>query len=167
MSPLEIAAIIALSGWAVYKQTIVTEVVMSRARFKLAIIYAGAGLVVGGFDTPSGVAGWAMIATGLALSCVVGLIRGYRTTVWTADGKIWRRGTVLTVALFIALIAVKFGLGTAAYFWGIDDGAGFGEVLVMIAIMMAVQAQIIYIRVAQTPASTADASTPSAARPTR
>lgn len=166
MSPLEIAAIIALSGWAVYKQTIVTEVSMSRTRFKLAVIYAAAGVIVGGFDTPSGVAGWAMIAAGLSLSCVVGLLRGYRTKLWSADGKTWRQGTAFTVVLFVALIAVKFGLGTLAYFWDIDDGAGFGEVLVMIAIMMAVQAQIIYCRALRLPVSAAEPLLRAMPRPT-
>jgi hypothetical protein len=33
-----------------------------------------------------------------------------------------------------------------AWFANINDGAGFGEVLIMIAIMIAVQAQIVYRR---------------------
>ena len=144
MSPLEIVAILALSAWAIYKQTVVAEVNLTNARFKMAIVYAAVGLAVGGFDTPSGWAGWAMIVTGLALSFVVGLVRGRCTRLWLADGRLWRRGTALTVGLFVGLIAVKFGLGTVAYFLHIDDGAGFGEVLLMIAIMIAAQAQIIH-----------------------
>lgn len=146
MSPLEIGAILALTVWAIYKQTVVSEVTKTPARFKMAVVYAIVGLVVGGFDTPSGWAGWAMIITGLALSFVVGLVRGRCTRLWVADGKIWRQGTALTVGLFIGLIAVKFALGTLAYFLAIDDGAGFGEVLLMIAIMIAVQAQIVHLR---------------------
>lgn len=144
MSPLEIVAILALSAWAIYKQTVTAEVTLSGARFKMAVIYAVVGLAMGGFDPPSGWAGWVMIVTGLALSFVVGLIRGRCTRLWIADGKLWRRGTVLTVGLFVGLIVVKFGLGTVAYFLHIDDGAGFGEVLVMIAVMIAAQAQIIH-----------------------
>jgi type IV secretory pathway TrbD component len=44
--------------------------------------------------------------------------------------------------LFLGLVAVKFGLGVLAWFAHINDGAGFGEVLIMIA----VQAQIVYRR---------------------
>lgn len=157
MSPLEIAAILALSAWAIYKQTIVSEVVFTNARFKMALIYAVAGIAVGGFDTPAGWAGWAMILTGLALSFVVGLVRGRYTKLWVADGKVWRQGTALTVSLFVGLITVKFALGTLAYFWGVDDGAGFGEVLVMIAIMIAVQAQIIHGRARRLPLAAAAA----------
>jgi hypothetical protein len=63
-----------------------------------------------------------------------------------ADTKVWRQGNAVTVGLFLGLVATKFALGTLAYFWHIDDGAGFGEVLLMIAIMIAVQAQIIHRR---------------------
>lgn len=143
MTPIEIAAILALTAWAVVRQTRTTRLSLGRERFKMAGIYAVAGLVVGGFDTPSGVAGWTMIATGLALSFVVGLLRGRRTRLWVESGAVWSRGTALTVGLFLGLVATKFALGTVAYLLGIDDGAGFGEVLVMIAIMIAVQAEIV------------------------
>lgn len=105
------------------------------------------GLTIGGFDTPSGWAGWALIAASLTLSFVVGGVRGRYTRVWVDDtGVAWSRGTALTVGLFLGLIATKFALGTAAYFLGIDDGAGFGEVLLMIGIMIAVQAEIVHRR---------------------
>lgn len=154
MSPLEIVAILALTGWAVYKQTVVSEVTTTAARFTMAGIYAVVGLAIGGFDTPSGWAGWAMIVTGLALSFVIGLVRGRYTRMWTADGRIWRQGTALTVGLFLGLIATKFALGTLAYLLHIDDGAGFGEVLLMIAIMIAVQAEIIRRRALALPTPT-------------
>ena len=44
------------------------------------------------------------------------------------------------------MIAVKFALGAWAQIAHIDDGEGFGEVLVMLAIMLAVQAQIVWNR---------------------
>lgn len=146
MSAYEIIAILALTAWAVYRQTIVSEVTFTNARFTMAAIYAVVGLTVGGFDTPGGWAGWAMIVIGLALSFIVGLVRGRHTRLWVADNRVWRQGNAVTVGLFLGLVATKFALGTLAYFWHIDDGAGFGEVLLMIAIMIAVQAQIIHRR---------------------
>lgn len=146
MSPLEIVAIIALTTWAIYKQTIVAEVTAG-SRFKTAVIYGVVGLAVGGFDLPAGLAGWTMIVIGLGLSLVVGLLRGRHTRIWAdEDGRVWRRGSALTVGLFLALIVVKFALGALAAIKGIDDGAGFGEVLLMIAIMIAVQAELIWRR---------------------
>ena len=147
MSPVEIVAILALTGWAVYRQTKVSKLSLDFNRFRMAIIYAVAGLVIGGFDTPSGVAGWVLILVGPALSAIVGLVRGRYTRVWMDDaGTVWSKGTALTVGLFLGLIAIKFALGVLAAIQNIDDGAGFGEVLVMIAIMIAVQAEIVHRR---------------------
>jgi len=133
-------------AWSVYRQT-KTSQVTAESRFKMAIIYTIVGLSVGGFDRPSGLIGYGMIAIGLALSLVVGLARGRLTRVWAdAEGRVFSQGTAVTVGLFLGLVAVKFGLGVLAWFAHINDGAGFGEVLIMIAIMIAVQAQIVYRR---------------------
>jgi hypothetical protein len=146
MSATEILAILALVAWSVYRQTRTSQVT-AKSRFKMAIIYAIVGLSAGGFDRPSGLIGYSMIAIGLALSLAVGLARGRLTRVWAdAEGRVFSQGTVVTVALFLGLVAVKFGLGVLAWFAHINDGAGFGEVLIMIAVMIAVQAQIIYRR---------------------
>jgi hypothetical protein len=146
MSATEILAILALVAWSIYRQTRQSEVT-AKDRFKMAIIYAIVGICVGGFDRPSGLAGYGMIAIGLALSLAVGLARGRLTRIWTnAQGRVFSQGTAVTVGLFLGLVAVKFGLGILAYFAHINDGAGFGEVLIMLAIMIAVQAQIVYRR---------------------
>ena len=80
-------------------------------------------------------------------SLAVGLARGRLTRVWAdTKGHVFSQGTAVTVALFLGLVAVKFGLGVLAWFAHINDGAGFGEVLIMIAIMIAVQAQIVHRR---------------------
>ena len=69
---------------------------------------------------------------------------------WTQEGpdgpRVVSQGTALTIGLFLGLVGVKFALGTLAYFTGISDGGGFGEVLFMIAIMVALQAQIMWRR---------------------
>lgn len=145
MSPIEIIALLALVGYAVYRQTRQSEVSGS-ARFNLAIIYAVAGLLIGGFTLPHTPAEILVLAIGLALSVVVGLARGRLTHLWTEDGRVYSRGTPLTIGLFLGLIAAKFAIGTACYFLHITDDGGFGEILVMIAIMIAFQAEIIWRR---------------------
>ena len=146
MSATEILAILALVAWSVYRQTRTSQVT-AKSRFKMAIIYAIVGLSVGGFDRPSGLIGYSMIAIGLALSLAVGLARGRLTRVWAdTEGRVFSQGTVVTVALFLGLVAVKFGLGTWAYFAGVSDDGGFGEVLFMIAVMVAFQAEIVWRR---------------------
>lgn len=146
MSPLEIVAILAVTAYAVWRQTQVNEV-KRQGRFKLALVYAGIGLAVGGFALPQGALGYGILTASLLLSAVVGVARGRLTRVWLdAEGRVLRQGTALTVALFLGLIAVKFALGTFAYVENVRDGAGFAEVMVMIAIMVAVQAELVWRR---------------------
>ena len=158
MSPLDLVILLALVGWAIYKQTRVAEVSTGPARFTMAGIYVVLGLVLGGFATPKGALGIALIIIGLVLSFVVGILRGRLTRVWVdAGGRVLRQGTRVTVALFVGLIATKFALGTLAYFWHVNDGAGLGEVLVMIAVMIAVQAEMVSRRAAALVTSTTPA----------
>jgi len=72
------------------------------------------------------------------------------------------KGTPLTIGLFLGLVAAKFAIGTACYFLHISDDGGFGEVLVMIAIMIAFQAEIVWRR-AQALGARASDKTPVAA----
>lgn len=146
MSPPEVLAVLALSGWVIYRQTTPRSVIGER-RFKPAVIVIVTGLAVGGFDLPSGTAGWALVCITLALSVGVGVARGRLTRIWRdAGGTVLRSGTALTGGLFVALIAVKLALGTFAAVNHIDDGAGIGEVLVMTGLMFAVQAEIVWRR---------------------
>jgi hypothetical protein len=145
MSPIEIVALLALVGYAIYRQTQQQEVV-GGSRFKLAIIYAIAGVLIGGFALPHSTAEVLVLGIGLALSVIVGLARGRLTRLWTEDGKVYSKGTPLTIGLFLGLVAAKFAIGTACYFLHISDDGGFGEVLVMIAIMIAFQAEIVWRR---------------------
>ncbi len=145
MSTTEIAVIVAMVGYAVYKQTQVGEV-RAKGRFKLAIIYAAIGIAVGGFAMPHTATAIALLTLSVALSAVVGLARGRLTRMWVENGRVMRQGTALTVGLFLALVLAKFGIGTYEYLAGVRDTGGFGEVMVMIAVMVAVQAEIVWRR---------------------
>ncbi|WP_029135524.1 hypothetical protein [Nakamurella lactea] len=160
MSPYELLAILALTGYAVYQQTRRHQIVAS-TRFKLAVIYGVVGLVIGGIELPRTRLAIAFLAISIVLSVVVGQVRGRLTRIWAEGGRIYSQGTAVTVSLFLALIASKFVLGTIAYFAHASDTGGFGEILIMLALMMAIQAELIHRRaqrlVAQLPAD----STPS------
>jgi hypothetical protein len=145
MTPGEFLIILALTGYAVYQQTRRHEVV-GKTRFKLAIIYAIIGLVVGGFNFPHHILIWVFLVISLLLSLIVGLIRGRLTRVWREGDHVYSKGTVLTVSLFLGLIVAKFILGTIAYLVKASDDGGIGEILLMIAVMVAVQAELIWRR---------------------
>ena len=149
MSPIAIVALLALTAYAIYKQSRRHEIT-GRGRFKLAIIYAVVGLAVGGFSRPDGTAEWTLLIVSLALSVVVGLARGRLTRMWTDrtadEPRVYAQGTALTIGLFLGMVAVKFGMGTWAYFNGVSDDGGFGEILLMIAVMVAFQAELVWRR---------------------
>jgi hypothetical protein len=145
MSLTELLLIVALTGYAVYRQTQRSQVDGS-ARFKLAFIYGGIGLVAGGLYLPRTPMGIGLFVVSMALSVIVGLLRGRLTRVWAEAGHVYSQGTALTVSLFLGLVIAKFGLGTLAYFLHADQHSGIGEVLLMIAVMIAFQAEIIWRR---------------------
>jgi hypothetical protein len=157
MSPIEIVILVAMIGYAIYRQTQRHEVI-GASRFKLAIIYAVIGVAVGGFSRPDSAGEWGLLIASLALSVVVGLARGRLTRVWADDAsgerKVYSQGTALTVGLFLGMVVAKFGLGTYAYFAHISDDGGFGEILIMIAVMVAFQAELIWRRARPLGAST-------------
>lgn len=147
--PTQALVIVAMVLFALYRQTRKTAVTDGLGSYKIAIIYGLVGclsVASQGWTPPQGV-GWVFLFGGIALGAVVGLIRGVVTQVWLEpDGTCMRRGTWLTVALFLGLLATKTGLGFAAGYAGIRDGASFGEVLIVVAVMAAAQVWIIAIR---------------------
>lgn len=145
MTPLEYTGLFALTVYAIYKQTQVHEIV-GNTRFKMALIYGGVGLLVGGVYPPDKALSWLFLGVSIALSIIVGVIRAKYTKVWKEHDRVYSQGTRFTVVLFLLLIISKFILGTIEYFTHIDADGGFGMVLILIAIMIAVQAQLIWKR---------------------
>lgn len=145
MPASSLVIILAMVGYAVYKQTQRHEVVGS-SRFKLAIIYGVVGLAIGGYHVPPSGLAWLFLGLSIALSVVVGLARGRLTRIWPEGGRVYAQGTALTVGLFLGMVALKFVLGTIAWFAGVSDSGGIGEVLLMIAVMVAFQAELVWHR---------------------
>ena len=145
MTATQILMLIALTCWSVYKQTIRTEV-NGKGRFKMAKIYGIVGLVVGGFYLPTDAIAWATVVLSVGASALVGVMRGNLTRLSVEDGKVFSQGNALTIGLFLGLVAFKFLLGTWLYFNHPQPHNSFGEILVLIAIMVAVQAQIVWLR---------------------
>lgn len=145
MSPLAIVAIVAMSLYSLYRQSIRTPV-DGGSRFKLASIYAAVGLLMGGLHQPETRTAWIGLAGSLMLSAIVGILRGQKTHLSTEGGRVYSQGTPATIGLFLALALSKFAMGTYAYLHGRSSHGGFGEVLLMIALMAALQAELVWRR---------------------
>lgn len=145
MDPVELILILALVGYSIYRQSQKHEVV-GNSRFKLAIIYAVIGILIGGFRPPIGLWPILVLLISLSLSVVVGWLRGRYAKLWTENGRVCSQGTALTIGLFIGLVVLKFAIGTIVYLTGIHEDAGMGEIMVMIALMIAFSAEVLWRR---------------------
>lgn len=145
MDPVELILILALVGYSVWRQTRKSEVI-GNARFRLAITYGVIGLVVGGFRPPVGLLPILVLCLSLALSFVVGWLRGKYAKLWVEDGRVYSQGTALTIGLFIGLITMKFVIGFLVVVFNIHDDAGMGEIMIMIGIMIAFYAEVLWRR---------------------
>ena len=143
MNVTEIVILVAMVGYAVFMQTQRHEVVGNR-RFTLALVYGVIGLAVGGIHPPNTPWEIAILVASVAASVIIGLVRGHCTSVWREGETVYAQGTALTICLFLLLILFKVALGTLAYVLKVSDDGGFGEVLLLIAVMVAFQAQIVW-----------------------
>jgi hypothetical protein len=148
MTNSEILVLLAMTAYAVWRQSIRHEL-NGKSRFRLAIIYAVVGLATGGFQLPPDAGAWLELGLSLLASVLIGVARGRLTRLSVdADGRVFSQGTPLTIGLFLLLVAGKFAWGTWEYFHHASAPAGFGEVLLMIAAMAAMQAEVVWRRVA-------------------
>jgi hypothetical protein len=145
VDPVELILILALVGYSVWKQSQKNEVIGNR-RFKLAIIYAIIGIIIGGFRPPDSFWPIVVLLISLGLSFLVGWLRGRYAKLWVENGRVYSQGTPLTIGLFLGLIALKFVIGFLVVYLNINDDAGMGEIMVMIAIMIAFYAQVLWMR---------------------
>jgi hypothetical protein len=144
MSTTQWIIVVGLIAYAVYKQTVVAPV-SGRGRFRLALTYAIIGIALG-VTMPHSPAGLGLIGASVVFSLVVGFARGACTRIWrSGDGRVISRGSTVTITLFLALIASKFGLGAVADQLDIHDSS-MGEIMVMIGISVAIQAEVVWRR---------------------
>lgn len=142
----QILILLAMTVYAIYRQSMRHEL-NGKARFKLAIIYAVVGASVGGFYLPPDAASWTALLVSLGASVAVGIARGRLTRLTREpDGRIFSQGTPVTIGLFLLLVGCKYAWGAWEYFHNAHPHGGFGEVLLMIAAMVAMQAEIVWRR---------------------
>jgi hypothetical protein len=149
----QILILLAMTLYAVYRQSM-RHALNGKSRFRLAIVYVIVGLGVGGFYLLPDASSWAALVASLAASVAVGLVRGRMTRLTREpDGRIFSQGTPATIGLFLVLVGCKFAWGAWEYLHHARPHGSLGEVLLMIAAMVAMQAEVVWRRaLAFTPA---------------
>ncbi|OWF76970.1 hypothetical protein B4900_17750 [Yersinia rohdei] len=149
MTPVQILIILALTLFALYRQSISHEVSLGPARFKWVWIYGVVGLLVGGTYMPTTITSWSVLGSGVLFSIIIGMLQGRLIEIWQeSDGRIFCKGTPLTMTLFLFLIGSKWIIGTLQYLYNQPtEQGGFGEILIMIAVMAAFEVEIVRRRI--------------------
>ncbi|AJJ12472.1 putative membrane protein [Yersinia rohdei] len=149
MTPVQILIILALTLFALYRQSISHEVSLGPARFKWVWIYGVVGLLVGGTYMPTTITSWSVLGSGVLFSIIIGMLQGRLIEIWQeSDGRIFCKGTPLTMTLFLLLIGSKWIIGTLQYLYNQPtEQGGFGEILIMIAVMAAFEVEIVRRRI--------------------
>lgn len=145
ITTVSIAAVVAATAYSAVKQRRPHTVAFGVARFKKAAVLVGAGVVFGAFDPPTNRVALVSFAISLAMSVVVGWLRGRWSLLWRAAGAstVLHRGTTLTIGLFIGLVLAKRALAGYGQSHGVNDHGAFGEILLMIVVMAAVYAEVV------------------------
>jgi hypothetical protein len=85
------------------------------------------------------------LAIDLAATVVFGLLRGASIRLYAQDGVLWRKGTWLTLAGWLASFAVRAGIGVLAA----DNGAkvvASSALTLSFGVSLAVQGAVVYLR---------------------
>jgi uncharacterized membrane protein YfcA len=146
MTTVEIVAIAALESVAVYKQT-KARVFKGRHRLAAAAMYALVGVLLG-VELPRDAAAFGVIAVSVGVSVAVGAFGGRHIRLWRdRGGRVYSRGTALTIALLIGLLGFKLGAGWLAALAHLRYHSSIGEILLMIGVMLAVENYVVWRRV--------------------
>lgn len=87
-----------------------------------------------------------LLVASLVIAAIFGVIRAYTVRLWRADGGLWRQGTVVTVALWIAAIAVHIGLDFVIDGTGDVKGISGASILLYLAVSLGAQRFVVQSR---------------------
>jgi hypothetical protein len=113
-----------------------------RRRWPLPIVLAVIGVVnlvqLGHRTPPVKLTGTdlAFLIAGGLISVVLGALRGFTVRIYTRDGQLVQRYSVLTAALWIATIAVRLGMDLGAPSLGVAKAVASASLLLMFGVSL-------------------------------
>ena len=148
---LNYVIIAALVVWVLTRQ-LQSRPVVARSLFVLPVILGVVGIGSLGGAVPKGGqftsndVKW--LAIDLATTVVLGAVRGASIRLFPQGGVLWRKGTWLTLALWLLSFAARAGIGVLAA----DNGAkvvASSALMLSFGVSLAVQGAVVYLRAAR------------------
>lgn len=133
-------------GFVLFRQTQASPVNGRRLLVIPALLAFGALQVTPALSSID-LLGAIVTGAGLVVGIALGVGRALTVRVWTAaDGTAWTQGSLMTLALWGALIATRVGLGVVDHFAGTGSRAMYAEMLWMLFGTFSAQNLLTWIR---------------------
>lgn len=142
-SPLILLLVLALVGYAIYKQMTPHVVGPLGSELKRPAIFVIVGMVTSGSwltgtDTTSALTLYAVSVGMILLSLAAGALRGATIPLRVHGDEVVRKGNATTLAIWIGLIVTKVAVGVLV----LQRPPVFGEILFFIGLSLGVQALV-------------------------
>ena len=80
-----------------------------------------------------------LLLAGLVSGAVFGTLRAYTTKLWIQDNEVWRRGTWLTLVLWLVAVGLHFGIDYLSEQQGAPAGLGSSTIVLYLAVTLGIQ----------------------------
>jgi hypothetical protein len=154
MSIVSVLVSLAALAWILYRQLQVRAVRSTRS-FRMVVIFAVIGVVETakfGQQHTISAAAWGLLVASLLVGAGFGAVRAMTVRVWRDGGVLYRKGSVLTLVLW--LVGIALHLSVDLLIKHIDhDAAGLGNVatLLYLALSLGIQQLLVQWRAERLP----------------
>jgi hypothetical protein len=93
----------------------------------------------------------AALGASVATALIFGVVRGFTIEMWWSEPTLLRKGTTLTLVLWIVGIALRVVIGIVARQGGVPISVTTGEIPLFLGLTLASQNLVIWIRAGSTP----------------
>lgn len=147
MAQYGVTIIIALLvlGFGIYRQMRSARI-QPRQLVIFPVILAFVGLSNLERHAPESAAAYAAFGVSVVAALVFGLARGWSMRVWQVQGIPWRKGTMVTAALWGISLLARIAIGVGAQRAGVAASVTTGEFPVFLAVTLAAQNAVIWLR---------------------
>jgi len=148
-----IAAVLVI--FIIYQQ-LRTRPITSRQLVVLPLILAGLGIVNISHQPPASAAADTALAASVITGVLFGVARGITTKIWWSEGVMMRKGTGITLALWIVGIGLRLVIGLIARRNGVAVSVTTGEIPLFLGITLAAQNLLIWLHAQDLPVSSGE-----------